>query len=138
VGRGGGLLIGVDLVKDRDVLLDAYNDSRGVTEAFNKNLLRRINDDLSGDFDLDAFRHCSLYNESHDRIEMHLISESEQRVRVDGHCFSFSENESIHTENSHKYSIDSFCELAGSAGFTLVECWRDSQDWFATFYFEAR
>lgn len=136
VGKGGGLLIGVDLIKDRHVLLDAYNDANGVTEAFNKNLLQRINNELQGEFELDAFAHRSIYSEDHNRIEMHLVSQYEQSVKVDGHRFAFRANESIHTENSHKYSVDSFRELAAGAGFGLVDCWRDDKNWFAVFYFE--
>lgn len=136
VGKGGGLLIGVDLIKDRDVLLDAYNDAGGITEAFNKNLLRRINNELQGGFSLEAFAHRSIYNEEHHRIEMHLVSRCEQTVGMDGHRFSFHADETIHTENSHKYSVDSFCNLAAGAGFGLVDCWQDDKNWFAVFYFE--
>ena len=136
VGSGGGLLIGVDLIKDRDVLLEAYNDADGITAAFNKNLLRRINDELDGGFELDRFAHQSIYNENHHRIEMHLVSRCDQSVRVQQQDFRFAEGESIHTENSHKYSITSFAELAAAAGFTLREYWKDSRDWFATLYFE--
>ncbi|MDX1695591.1 MAG: L-histidine N(alpha)-methyltransferase, partial [Ketobacteraceae bacterium] len=136
--KGGGLLIGVDLIKDRSVLLDAYNDSRGITAAFNKNLLQRINNELQGNFDLRAFNHRSLYNEDHDRIEMHLVSLTEQTVAIDGQAFHFDTNESIHTENSHKYSVDSFTGMAADAGFGLVDYWCDPKDWFAIFYFEVQ
>ena len=106
--KGGGLLIGVDLVKDPALLHAAYNDSAGVTEAFNKNILARANRELAADFDLGSFAHCAFYNPVPQRIEMHLMSLCRQRVRVDEEMISFAEGETIHTENSHKYTVEGF------------------------------
>ena len=104
----GGLLIGVDLIKSLDILIPAYDDASGVTSDFNLNLLHRINRELAADFDPDQFRHEARYNTQHDRIEMHLVSQTEQQVHINGNTFEFASGESIHTENSHKYSIASF------------------------------
>ncbi|MEM8559769.1 MAG: L-histidine N(alpha)-methyltransferase [Bacteroidota bacterium] len=141
-GRGGGLLIGADLVKDRDVLVRAYDDPEGVTAAFNLNLLARINRDLGGTFDLDAFRHEARWNEEDARIEMHLVSERAQTVHVGttqagGGTFRFAAGESIHTENSHKYTLDGFARLAGRAGWTRRRVWTDPAGSFSVQYFEA-
>ena len=136
VGKGGGLLIGVDLIKDREILLDAYNDQQGITADFNKNLLRRINQELKADFDLAQFAHRSTYNEAKDRIEMHSISEQQQTINIDKHQFTFAVQETIHTENSHKYSLQSFAALASKAGFNLINVWTDDNQWFGIFYFE--
>lgn len=136
VGKGGGLLIGVDLIKEEEVLLDAYNDSQGITAAFNKNLLARINRELDGDFELDAFCHQSIYNQDKQRIEMHLISNKTQTVEIKDHNFCFAQGETIHTENSHKYSVATITKLAETAGFTRINHWCDDNEWFGTFYFE--
>ena len=125
LGPGGRLLIGVDLLKDRRVLEAAYNDADGVTAEFNLNLLRRINRELDGDFDLGTFRHDAFFNVAEDRIEMHLISTRAQRVQVAGETFGFREGESIHTECSYKYSIDGFQALARRAGFEPERVWTD-------------
>ena len=136
-GEGGGLLIGVDLKKDPGILDAAYNDANGVTAAFNLNLLRRINRELAGDFDLDTFAHHAFYNSDRGRVEMHLVSEREQTVRVDGHTFEFSAGDSIHTENSYKYTIDEFQALAQQAGFTPCRVWSDREDLFSLHYLRA-
>ncbi len=130
-GINGYVLIGIDLLKDRQVLLDAYDDKQGVTAAFNKNLLQRINAELNADFDLSQFNHQSRFNEKLSRIEMHLISNCDQTVTVNGESFSFSQGESIHTENSHKYALQAFTELSGQAGLRLEQTWQDEQGYFA-------
>jgi dimethylhistidine N-methyltransferase len=125
-GPGGGLLIGVDLKKDPVKLNDAYNDARGVTAAFNLNLLQRANRELDADFDIDAFAHHAGYNSAHGRIEMHLISTRKQTVNIDGYSFDFNAGDSIHTENSYKYTNDEFRSLAQRAGFVSCAVWTDS------------
>ena len=134
LGPGGGLLIGVDLKKDASILNAAYNDGAGVTAAFNLNLLRRINAELGGDFDLEAFAHHAFYNAAAGRIEMHLVSNKLQAVHVDGKRFSFEKGETIHTENSYKYSIAEFHNLAAQAGFQAVHTWTDADDLFSLHY----
>jgi len=131
VGPGGRLLIGVDLQKDKAVLEAAYNDTQGVTAAFNLNLLKRINRELGADFDLAYWRHRALYNESLGRIEMHLVSCRAQTVSLLGQTFEFAEGETIHTENSYKYSIDGFRTLAARAGFVTDTVWTDDQQLFS-------
>ncbi len=130
VGDDGGMLIGVDLEKDATTLEAAYNDSEGVTAAFNLNLLRRANNELSADFDLDGFRHRSVYCKDEGRIEMHLVSKRDQVVRVGGQAFHFVTDEYIHTENSYKYGIDRFAKLASEIGFTMTHSWTDAKCWF--------
>jgi L-histidine Nalpha-methyltransferase len=124
-------LVGVDLKKDANVLHAAYNDSRGVTAAFNLNLLARINRELGGDFDVKRFAHYAFYNAALGRIEMHLVSRSRQTARVAGHRFAFEAGESIHTENSYKYSADEFRALAAQAGFRAQRLWTDRKGLFA-------
>jgi dimethylhistidine N-methyltransferase len=127
------MLIGTDLRKDANVLHAAYNDSRGVTAAFNLNLLARINRELGADFDLRRFSHYAFYNAALGRIEMHLVSLEKQRVRVGAHRFAFERGESIHTENSYKYSVPQFERLAANAGFELSKFWTDGRGWFGVF-----
>jgi len=127
------MLIGTDLRKDANLLHAAYNDSRGVTAAFNLNLLARINRELGGDFDLRRFAHYAFYNPLAGRIEMHLVARDAHLVNIGHYRFSFDRGESIHTENSYKYSIPEFERLALSAGFEAPECWTDSRGWFALF-----
>ena len=135
--KGGGLLIGVDLVKDPAVLHAAYNDAAGVTEAFNKNVLARANRELDADFDLGAFAHYAFYNPAHRRIEMHLMSMEDQRVQVAGEVVTFREGETIHTENSHKYTPDGFRALAAEAGFRPRQMWCDADKQFSVHWLEA-
>jgi dimethylhistidine N-methyltransferase len=135
--KGGGLLIGVDLVKDPAILHAAYNDAAGVTEAFNKNILARINRELDGTFDADAFAHYAFYNPGQQRIEMHLMSLETQRVSVAGETFGFREGETIHTENSHKYTPDGFRALAQEAGFTPRQMWTDTDRLFSLHWLQA-
>src|SRR4029079_2967061 len=125
------MLVGVDLKKDVGLLHAAYNDAQGVTAAFNLNVLARINRELGGDFDLSAFRHRAFYNEAESRIEMHLVSTRAQRVTIAGRSFMFSAGETIHTENSYKYSVAEFQSLAREAGFVAEYCWVDDQELFA-------
>ncbi len=136
IGPGGALLIGVDLRKDRRVLEAAYNDAKGVTAAFNINLLARINRELGGDFDLDGFRHVARYDEAAGRVEMHLVSLKRQSVHVDGATFSFGKDETIHTESSYKYAMDEFQALGRAAGFAPVESWTDEKGLFSVHFFE--
>lgn len=131
VGSGGSLLIGVDLRKDLGVLTAAYNDARGVTAAFNLNLLARANRELGADFDIDSFRHQAVYEPDRGRIEMRLYSIGDQEVRLGGRTVSFADGEYILTEVSHKYSIAGFQELAARAGWRPKSCWTDPQDYFS-------
>jgi len=125
------MLVGVDLKKDANVLHAAYNDARGVTAAFNLNLLARINRELGGDFQLKRFSHYAFYNAPLGRIEMHLVSLADQEARVAGHRFQLRRGESIHTENSYKYAADEFRALAARAGFTGKKLWMDRRGLFA-------
>ena len=135
--KGGGLLIGVDLVKDPAVLHAAYNESAGVTEAFNKNILARANRELDADFDLDGFAHYAFYNPVYQRIEMHLMSLRAQRVHIGDDVVSFVDGETVHTENSHKYTVDGFRALAAEAGFMPRAMWCDSDKYFSLHWLEA-
>jgi dimethylhistidine N-methyltransferase len=131
LGDGAQMIIGVDLEKDERVLYDAYNDAAGVTARFNLNVLVRINRELGGNFDLSAFTHRAIYNRERHRIEMHLISKKSQTVRMLGTSFAFRTGESIHTENSYKYSIERFTALARGAGWTTRESWTDAAGMFS-------
>ncbi len=134
LGTGGALVIGVDLKKDPKILHAAYNDQQGVTAAFNLNLLTRINRELNGNFDLDAFAHEARYVEREGRVEMHLVSLRDQTVSVNGHSFKFAKDESIHTENSHKYDIDEFHEIGRETGFVPERTWTDANNLFSIHY----
>jgi dimethylhistidine N-methyltransferase len=135
-GRNGGLIIGVDLQKDRAILEAAYNDSAGVTAQFNLNLLARANRELGADFDLARWKHRAIYNDAVGRIEMHLVSEGEQTVHVGGRSFAFAGGEKIITEFSYKQTLDGFARLAASAGFREASrVWTDPRQWFAIFHF---
>jgi len=133
-GPGGAMLIGVDLKKDAARLNAAYNDAAGVTAAFNLNLLVRINRELGADFDPAAFRHLAFYDAARGRVEMHLVSLKAQRVRVAGRVFRFRGGETIHTENSCKYSVAEFRRLAVGAGFEPAACWTDTGRLFSVHY----
>jgi dimethylhistidine N-methyltransferase len=133
-GKGGGLLIGVDLLKPTDVLLPAYNDAAGVTAAFNLNLLHRLNRELDADFDVDAFAHKAVFNEDKRRIEMHLVSSKAQSVRLNGQTISFRAGETIHTECSYKYTLDTFRSLAAEAGWDVQKTWLDANRYFSIQY----
>jgi dimethylhistidine N-methyltransferase len=125
VGPKGAMLVGVDLKKDPAVLHAAYNDAKGVTAAFNLNLLARINRELGGDFSLRRWRHYAFYNAALGRIEMHLASLDKQVVNVGNHRFAFQRGETIHTENSYKYSVEEFQGLAARGGFRPAKLWTD-------------
>ncbi len=133
-GPGGGMLLGADLKKDPAVLHAAYNDAQGVTAAFNLNLLARINRDLDGDFRLDRFWHHAFYNAPAGRIEMHLVSRTEQRVGVGEASFALAEGETIRTEYSHKYSPADLGRLAAAGGFAVRRTWVDDRRYFAVLY----
>jgi len=134
---GGGLLIGVDLVKDPAVLHRAYNDAAGVTEAFNKNLLARANRELGCGFDLAAFNHYAFYDPREQRIEMHLVSRRRQEVVVCGERFVFDEGQTLHTENSCKYTVEGFQRLARGAGFEPRAVWTDEARLFSVHWLSA-
>ena len=134
-GANGGLLIGVDLVKDVAVLEKAYDDQQGVTAAFNLNLMRRIRDELQAEIDLDDFRHVAFFNETHSRIEIYIQSRVDQTIRVGDRTISLSAGERIHTEYSHKYTVERFSDLAAHSGFDLESVWTDPRDYFAVMYF---
>jgi dimethylhistidine N-methyltransferase len=136
--NGGGLLIGVDLVKDPALLHAAYNDAAGVTAAFNKNLLARANRELDAGFDLDAFAHYAPYNPKAQRIEMYLVSLKRQSVTLNGRVVEFQAGESIHTEDSHKYTMESFREIAARAGFVPRAVWADENRLFSLHWLESR
>ncbi|WP_193367393.1 L-histidine N(alpha)-methyltransferase [Pelagibius marinus] len=131
LGPGARFLVGADLQKDAARLVAAYDDAQGVTAAFNLNLLRRINRELAGDFDLAAFRHEARYDPELGRIEMHLVSRAAQQVTIAGHSFSFAAGESIHTENSYKYTLESFADLARQGGWRSEAQWLDPEGLFS-------
>jgi L-histidine Nalpha-methyltransferase len=130
-GQAARMLVGVDLRKDANVLHAAYNDARRVTAAFNLNLLARINRELGADFELGRFAHYAFYNAAAGRIEMHLISLARQSVAIGRHRFHFEAGESIHTENSYKYSVEGFRALAARAGYVAAKTWTDRRNLFA-------
>lgn len=137
-GHDGGLLIGIDLQKRRQVLERAYNDDQGVTAQFNLNLLHRMNRELGADFDVDAFEHVAYYNEEMGRIEIYLRSRSEQTVTIQGQEVSFESSELIHTEYSHKYTTEGFASLAADVGWKLRRVWNDDQGYFAVLHLIVR
>lgn len=124
-------VIGFDLVKDTDKLIRAYDDSKGVTAAFNMNLLTRINRELHADFNLEMFHHEARWNDDLSRIEMHLVSKCDQDVFLLEDCISFKAGETIHTENSHKYTPTTFSEMANVAGWSVEDIWSDENQLFA-------
>ncbi len=128
---GDSLLLGTDLVKDPRHLIAAYNDAEGVTAAFNLNMLRRLNRELGADFDLAGFRHEAVWNGAASRIEMHLESLHAQAVHFDGWEVRFAAGETIHTENSYKFTRESIAAMLVAAGFETVQTWQDERDWFA-------
>ena len=137
LGDGASFLVGADLVKPIEILLAAYDDSQGVTAAFNKNLLVRINRELDGDFDLDAFDHRAVWNAVDSRIEMHLVSRRQQDVRVAGTLVRFDEGETIHTENSYKFTQPMFADIARRGGWRVETEWVSDAQPFATFLLKA-
>jgi dimethylhistidine N-methyltransferase len=133
-GRTGGLLIGFDLKKSREILEPAYNDAAGITAAFNLNLLVRINRELCADFRVEQFRHYAFFNEPESRIEMHLVSETDQTVRIGTREIDIVRDESIHTENSYKYSQQQFREITTQVGFKVEKTWCDEHQLFCVQY----
>ena len=133
VGRRGKAIIGVDLRKDIKTLIDAYDDCRGVTAAFNLNLLVRINRELGADFHIDRFAHEARWNEHEFAIEMHLVSLNTQVVRIAGQSFAFEHGETIHTESSRKYDVRGFTDLVQRSGWRMAMVWTDPAMRFAVF-----
>ncbi|MET0274816.1 MAG: ergothioneine biosynthesis protein EgtB [Phenylobacterium sp.] len=131
LGEGSAFIVGIDLVKDTGVLVAAYDDALGVTAAFNKNLLGRMNRELDGNFNLDAFAHRARWNPVESRIEMHLESLKDQQVAVAGRTFDFKAGETIHTENSYKFTVERFAGLAADAGWRLEREWVSAHPAFA-------
>jgi dimethylhistidine N-methyltransferase len=123
LGIHATLLVGVDLIKDPATLVAAYDDSLGVTARFNKNLLTRINRELDGDFEPLAFDHLALWNAAYSRMEMHLVSRKDQIVNAAGNTFAFRRGERLHTENSHKFTVEMFAQLAAQAGWFVNKTW---------------
>ena len=136
-GQGGGLLIGVDLQKDQNVIEAAYNDQAGVTAEFNLNLLAHINRETGANFDLTRWRHRAIYNTEAGRIEMYLISATDQTVRIQDRQFHFRADEKILTEHSYKHTPEGFIALAHQAGFDFLKLWTDDARLFGVFYFVA-
>ena len=131
LGPSARFLVGVDLRKDSSVLVPAYDDARGITAAFNLNVLRRLNREADADFDLDAFTHRACWNGVQSRIEMHLVSKRDQTVHIGGQRIRFATAETVHTENSYKYSLDGFRSLARAAGWETVRVWTDPDALFS-------
>jgi dimethylhistidine N-methyltransferase len=131
LGPGATLIIGVDLVKDPEVLNRAYNDSAGVTAAFNLNLLHRINRELGARINVDAFLHRAVYNRERRRVEMHLASRVRQKAKILGRTIDFRKGETIHTENSYKYTLEQFRALAYGAGWRPAAVWTDREAYFS-------
>jgi L-histidine N-alpha-methyltransferase len=132
MGSNDAFLLGIDLKKPRTILLPAYNDAQGITAGFNRNILGRINRELGGDFDLEAFEHLALYNEKHGRIEMHLRSRRRQQVMIagTGQTVTFAAGETIHTENSYKYCVEEVRDMGLRANLALQRTWFDQQRYF--------
>ena len=133
-GTNGALLIGVDLQKDAEIIERAYNDSAGVTAAFNLNMLRHLNNEFDTDFDLDEYSHKAHYNPDEGRIEIRLVSQSEQQVNIGETTINIDEGEAILTEYSHKYTLDGFAALAADAGFRVERVWMDDRSLFSVQY----
>lgn len=131
LGPGATMIVGIDLIKDEAVLNAAYDDAAGVTARFNLNLLTRMNRELGSNFDVAAFRHRAFYNAHDHRIEMHLESLKQQDVTIAGRAYGFRAGETIHTENSYKYTIESFQVLARRAGWRPLAVWTDPKDYFS-------
>ena len=138
VGPGGFLLIGVDLKKKKSILEAAYDDRSGITAQFNLNLLERINAELGADFVVSDWAHRALYNEVAGRIEMHLVSQTRQTVTINGRSFAFDRGDTIHSENSYKYTANEFIQLAARAGFTSDQLWVDPDQLFSVHLFAVR
>ncbi|WP_349744968.1 L-histidine N(alpha)-methyltransferase [Roseateles cavernae] len=135
--RGGALLIGVDLIKEPALLHAAYNDADGVTAAFNLNILARARQELGAQIDSEGFAHSAFYNAPLQRIEMHLQSRRRQQLRLEHRVYEFEAGETLHTENSYKFSIEGFQALASRAGFKAATVWTDERDWFSLHWLQA-
>ena len=133
-GEDGALLIGVDLQKDASIIDAAYNDSAGVTAAFNINMLRHLNREFGSDFDLDAFEHRATYNADEGRVVVELVSRKRQTVHLGDADIAFAEGESIITEYSHKHTLDGFADMISAAGFRIGRVWTDPKQWFSVQY----
>jgi dimethylhistidine N-methyltransferase len=131
LGPGATLIVGADLIKPVEILNAAYNDAAGITAKFNLNLLTRINRELGGNFRLQMFEHHAFYNRERHRIEMHLASLKRQKIRVGGRAIEFRAGETIHTENSYKYSLESLSALARGVGWTPMAAWTDARNYFS-------
>jgi len=138
VGEGGMLLIGVDTKKSESLLNAAYNDTAGVTAEFNLNLLHRIHRELNAELDPEAYKHRAFYNTKAGRIEMHLVSRMNQKLRINGYYFDIEKGESLHTENSYKYTPEEFLLLASESRFKSVRHWVDNDGLFAIYLLETR
>jgi dimethylhistidine N-methyltransferase len=136
-GSNGGLIIGVDLKKDKRILEAAYNDKEGVTAAFNLNILEHLNNELNSDFDLNKFEHLAFFNEKESRIEMHLISKENQKVHLNESIIHFEKDEPILTEYSHKYTLKSFADLV-SDNFEVRKVWIDQNHLFSIQYLRVK
>ena len=134
LGKGNHLVIGIDIRKDKKLMEKAYNDSKGITAKFNKNILRGINKKLDAKFNTDNFEHLAYFNEKKKRIEMHLISKENQTIDISDKKIIFKKGESIHTENSYKYSIPEFKKLTFSAGYEVVDIVTDDNKYFGVFF----
>ena len=130
------IIIGADLVKDIPTLITAYDDKKGVTAKFNKNILRRINTELGADINLNSYEHLAIYNKQKKRIEMRLKSKKRNNIRINGLNYLIKKNEEIHTENSHKYTIKSFKNLAKKAGWKLDKTWVDDKKLFSVHFLD--
>jgi dimethylhistidine N-methyltransferase len=131
LGDGARFLVGIDLIKDRDALLRAYNDAQGITAAFNKNLLARMNRELGATFEPEFFAHLAIWNARKSRVEMHLMSRMSQSLIVAGRSFDFAEGETIHTENSRKYTVEEFAALAARGGWRTERSWQSADPAYA-------
>jgi dimethylhistidine N-methyltransferase len=131
LGAGATLIVGVDLIKDPEILFNAYNDPQGITAKFNRNILVRMNRELGANFDVGAFEHHAFYNRELRRVEMHLASMQRQKVKIGGRTFEFRAGETIHTENSYKYTVGSFAALARGAGWMLRAVFTDPAQYFS-------
>ena len=130
-GKGGALLIGVDLQKDPDVIESAYNDSAGVTAEFNLNMLRHLNRDYGANFDVDEFAHSASYDADKGRVVIELVSQTDQTFEVGDKAFDIANGEAILTEYSHKYTLDGFAAMAADAGFAVETVWTDKDQLFS-------
>ena len=134
-GQGGSLLIGIDLQKEISTIEAAYNDAKGLTASFSLNILNRINCELAGDIKPEQFEHVANYNEMYGRVEIGLRSRQAQVVEIGGEQFAFDQGEEIHTEYSHKYTIEGFAEIASETGLEFRRAWTDPNEFFAVLHF---